>query len=125
MLGLRGAGRVVQPLDVVHVLDVCADEGARCLHVVRVEVPLRRDRFELLVQSVLRLLLDEPGHGLQLACLDRLVRGGDGRLNLADAMAGKNAALRPDQGLVKVALAVNAYGSHFDHPGFKPIPGVH
>ena len=42
-----------------------------------------------------------------------------------DAMAGKNAALRPDEGLVKVALAVNAYGSHFDHPGFKPIRNIH
>ncbi len=38
-----------------------------------------------------------------------------------DAMAGKNAKLRPALGLVKVAQAVNQYGSHFDHPGFKPI----
>ena len=43
----------------------------------------------------------------------------------ADTMAGKNAKLRPALGLVKVAQAVNQYGSHFDHPGFKPIPGVH
>jgi hypothetical protein len=42
-----------------------------------------------------------------------------------DAMAGKNAKLRPAQGLAKVALAVNEYGSHFDHPGFKPIRNVH
>ncbi len=42
-----------------------------------------------------------------------------------DAMAGKNATLCPDQGLVKVALAVNEYGSHFDHPRFKPIRNVH
>jgi hypothetical protein len=42
-----------------------------------------------------------------------------------DAMAGKNARLRPAQGLAKVALAVNEYGSHFDHPGFKPIRNVH
>jgi hypothetical protein len=43
----------------------------------------------------------------------------------ADTMAGKNAKVRPALGLVKVAQAVNQYGSHFDHPGFRPIPGVH
>jgi hypothetical protein len=42
-----------------------------------------------------------------------------------DAMAGKNPQLRPALGLVKVAQAVNQYGSHFDHPGFKPIRNVH
>jgi len=42
-----------------------------------------------------------------------------------DAMAGKTAKLPPAKGLVKVALAVNEYGSHFDHPGFKPIRNVH
>lgn len=39
-------------------------------------------------------------------------------------MAGKEAHARPALGLVKVAEAVNAYGSHFDHPGFKPIRSV-
>jgi len=42
-----------------------------------------------------------------------------------DAMAGKNAKLRPAQGLARVALAVNEYGGYFDHPGFKPIRNVH
>jgi len=42
-----------------------------------------------------------------------------------DAMAGKDAQTRPALGLVKVAQAVNQYGSHFDHPGFKPIRNVH
>ena len=42
-----------------------------------------------------------------------------------DAMAGKDAKLRPALGLVKVAQAVNQYGSHFDHPGFKPIRNAH
>jgi hypothetical protein len=42
-----------------------------------------------------------------------------------DAMAGRNPELRPALGLVKVAEAVNQYGSHFDHPGFKPIRNVH
>lgn len=42
-----------------------------------------------------------------------------------DAMAGKDATARPALGLVKVAQAVNQYGSHFDHPGFKPIRNVH
>jgi hypothetical protein len=39
----------------------------------------------------------------------------------SDAMAGKQAKLRPEQGLLKAAQAVNAYGSHFAHPGFKPL----
>jgi hypothetical protein len=38
-----------------------------------------------------------------------------------DAMAGKHSTLRPALGVVKAADAVNHYGSHFDHPGFKPI----
>jgi hypothetical protein len=42
-----------------------------------------------------------------------------------EAMAGKNPKLRPAQGVAKVALAVNEYGRHFDHPGFKPIRNVH
>lgn len=40
------------------------------------------------------------------------------------AMAGKNPKLRPAQGMAKVALAVNEYGRHFEHPGFKPIRDV-
>ena len=43
----------------------------------------------------------------------------------ADAMAGKTAGVKRAQGLVKVATALNAYGDHFDHPGFKPIAEVH
>lgn len=42
-----------------------------------------------------------------------------------DAMAGKGGAAGAAQGLVRVAKAVNAYGSNFDHPGFKPIRGLH
>lgn len=42
-----------------------------------------------------------------------------------EAMAGKNPKVRPANGLVKVAQAVNQYGSHFDDPGFKPIRNVH
>jgi hypothetical protein len=38
-----------------------------------------------------------------------------------DALAGKDAKLSPALGLVKVAQAVNQYGRHFEHPGFKPI----
>ena len=38
-----------------------------------------------------------------------------------DAMAGKSAQQRPQQGLVQVAKAVNEYAGYFDHPGFKPI----
>jgi hypothetical protein len=42
-----------------------------------------------------------------------------------DAMAGKDTKTRPALGLVKVAQAVNQYGSHFDDPGFKSIRDVH
>lgn len=42
-----------------------------------------------------------------------------------DTIAGKDAKTRPALGLVKVAQAVNQYGSHFDHTGFKPIRNVH
>jgi hypothetical protein len=42
-----------------------------------------------------------------------------------DTMTGKDAKASPALGLVKVAQAVNQYGSHFDHPGFKPIRNVH
>lgn len=42
-----------------------------------------------------------------------------------DMMGGKDAKARPALGLLKVAQAVNGYGSHFDHPGFKPIRNVH
>jgi hypothetical protein len=42
-----------------------------------------------------------------------------------DAMSGKDAKTRPALGLVRVAQAVNQYGNHFDHPGFKPIRNVH
>jgi len=46
-------------------------------------------------------------------------------LSGTNAMAGKNPKERPAGGLVDVAQAVNAYGSHFDHPGFTPIRNVH
>ena len=42
-----------------------------------------------------------------------------------DTMAGKDPHARPAFGLVNVAQTVNQYGSHFDHPGFKPIRNVH
>jgi len=37
------------------------------------------------------------------------------------SMTGKNPAQRPADGLAKVVQALNQYGRHFDHPGFKPI----
>lgn len=42
-----------------------------------------------------------------------------------EAMAGKTDSMRPQQGYVKVVQAVNAYGKHFDHPGFKAIRTGH
>lgn len=42
-----------------------------------------------------------------------------------DIMAGKSPGARPARGLVKVAQAVNHYGSYFDDPGFKPIRSAH
>lgn len=43
----------------------------------------------------------------------------------ADAMAGKNAKAKPQEGLVQVASAVNNYGRYFEHPGFKRIALKH
>lgn len=40
-------------------------------------------------------------------------------------MTGKNPEQRPALGLVKVAQTLDQYGSHFEHPGFKPIGNVH
>ncbi len=37
-----------------------------------------------------------------------------------DVMSGKTAG-KQDEALVQLARAVNDYGTHFDHPGFKPI----
>lgn len=42
-----------------------------------------------------------------------------------DTMAGKDPHAGPASGVVKVAQALNQYGSHFDDPGFKPVPDVH
>ncbi len=42
-----------------------------------------------------------------------------------EAMAGKQARVEPQQGLVQVATALNAYGRHFQHPGFKPLHLAH
>jgi hypothetical protein len=42
-----------------------------------------------------------------------------------DAMAGKNPKMKPQQGLVQVAAAVNNYGRYFEDPRFKPIPVGH
>lgn len=42
-----------------------------------------------------------------------------------DAMAGRTAKQRPQQGLVQIAKAVNDYAGHFDHPGLKPIRNAH
>jgi len=39
-------------------------------------------------------------------------------------MAGKTTQLGP-QGMAHVTMAVNDYGSHFDHPGCTPIGNIH
>lgn len=46
---------------------------------------------------------------------------GDG----TDVMRGKHTQLRPALGLVKVTQALNQYGRHFAHPGFKRIRDLH
>lgn len=48
--------------------------------------------------------------------------------DLADGtrrMTGKNPEQRPALGLVKGAQTLDPYGSHFEHPGFRPIGIVH
>ncbi|HEX6828528.1 MAG TPA: hypothetical protein VF104_06075 [Burkholderiales bacterium] len=39
----------------------------------------------------------------------------------ADAMQGKARGVSPRAGALKVALALDGYGSHFDHPGWQPL----
>lgn len=46
---------------------------------------------------------------------------GDG----TDTMKGQNTKRRPALGLVKVTQAINQYGRHFEHRGFKRIRDVH
>ncbi|MEO7008636.1 MAG: hypothetical protein ABI156_05750 [Caldimonas sp.] len=41
-----------------------------------------------------------------------------------DAMAGKTAQQRPQQGLVQIAKALNDYAGYFDHPGFKSFRNI-
>lgn len=43
----------------------------------------------------------------------------------AGAMAGQDTKLTPEQGLARTAKAVNDYGHHFDHPGFRPLHTGH
>lgn len=43
----------------------------------------------------------------------------------ADAMKGKTPGVRAEQGLVRVATAVNQYARHFDHPGLRRIDTGH
>lgn len=38
-----------------------------------------------------------------------------------EVMSGKPSAGKPVDGLLHLAEAVNDYGAHFEHPGFKPI----
>lgn len=42
-----------------------------------------------------------------------------------DALAGKNAKVRPAQGAGQVVTALNEYGRYFNHPGWKPIKAGH
>ncbi len=42
-----------------------------------------------------------------------------------DAMAGKNAKVRPAQGAAQVVTALNEYGRYFNHPGWKSIRDGH
>ncbi|RYF15100.1 MAG: hypothetical protein EOO30_15715 [Comamonadaceae bacterium] len=41
------------------------------------------------------------------------------------AMAGKVPGRKSEDGLLQLAQAVNAYGRHFQHPGFKPVETGH
>ena len=43
----------------------------------------------------------------------------------ADVMAGKEPKAKPLQGFGVTVAALNNYGRHFDHPGFKPIATGH
>lgn len=48
-----------------------------------------------------------------------------GVLEGTTAMAGKTPGVQPQQGLLRVAAAINDYGRTFEHPGFTAVPIGH
>ncbi len=42
-----------------------------------------------------------------------------------DALSGRNGGAASAEAVVKLAETLNQYESHFDHPGFQPIPLQH
>ena len=42
-------------------------------------------------------------------------------ISVAEAMQGKEKGVKPRAGAERVAKALNAYGEHFDHAGWKRI----
>ena len=87
MLGLRGAGRVVQPLDIVHVLDVRADKGARCLHVECYE-----GEPESVGMPVKNIIVDAARLGSAGVVLAHNHPSGDARPSKADCLATRRLA---------------------------------
>jgi len=109
MLRRHCFGGLIEPLGVVHELDVRARIGPACRDVVRVVILLEHHLIELTVQTLLGALENKLGEALELPVLDRVVGGGDRRLDRArgfqpgvrGAFAG---AMHAHQGLEKVEV---------------------
>jgi len=107
--GMDRIRSLVEPrLDDAHAGKLTATQYRELVTQIETEVGgiVANCRLEPKADAMLHLVIADLGEGI-------------------DAMAGKNTRLPAAQGLVKVALAVNEYGSHFAHPGFKPIRGLH
>ncbi|HJV68511.1 hypothetical protein [Ideonella sp.] len=107
--GMERIRGLVQPqLDAAHAGKLTPTQYLELAHRIEGEVGgiVANCKLEPKADAMLHLVIAELGAG-------------------TDAMAGKSATLRPELGLVKVAQAVNAYGSHFEHPGFTPIHAGH
>ncbi len=106
--GMRGIRDLVEPqLEAAHAGKLSAAQYGELSTQVEAEVGtiVANCKLEPKADAMLHLVIADLGAG-------------------TDAMAGKNPKLQPPQGLAKVALAVNEYGRHFNHPGFRPIRNV-
>ena len=107
-----GMGRIralVEPsLDAAHAGKLTPAQYAALAGKVQTEVGgiVANCKLEPQADAMLHLVIGEIGAG-------------------TDAMTGKAPGARPSSGLVKVATAVNDYGRHFEHSGFKLIALSH
>ena len=95
---------VEQKLDAAHAGKLTPAQSAALAAQIEAEVGgiVANCKLEPRADAMLHLVIGEIGAG-------------------TEALAGKAAGKRPEQGLVQVATAVNHYAKYFDHPKFKPL----